>query len=125
MLPPCPTDCPLEEQREQRQERASRQGEEEIRKKGRHGSPLKRNKFCRGEARGPSPSLCKSLCFRGGMRREAGDGLALITRVISPTYVHLNFQMLHQRAASSWKPLGLLAFIYCCHSYSKIRAAVT
>lgn len=51
---------------------------------GTHGSPLKRNKFCSGEARGPSWCLRKSRCFMGGMRRDVGDGPAPIARVTSP-----------------------------------------
>lgn len=51
---------------------------------GRHGSPLKRNKFCSGEARGPSRCLHKSNCFMGGMRTDVGDGLAPIAGVTSP-----------------------------------------
>ena len=61
----------------------------------------------------------------GGMRREVGDGLALITGVISPTYICLNLRIFRQGAASSWKPLGLLALIYWRRYYSQIRTVVT
>ena len=44
--------------REQRRERVSAHGGEEIRRQGRHDKPLKRNKFCRGEVKVP---LCVSV----------------------------------------------------------------
>lgn len=91
--------------------------------RGRRGSPLKRNKFCRGEVRGPSSRLCKSSCFMDGLRREVGDGPALVTRAISPTYICLNFGMFRKKTTSSWKPLELLSLIYCRHYYSKLGTA--
>lgn len=118
-------DCPLEEERVQRQAKRqpTRRGRDQ--REGEPGSPLKGNKFCRGEVSAPSPSPCKSSCFMGGMRGEVGDGLALITGVISPTWVCLNLRIFRQGAASSWKPLGLLALIYWRRYYSQIRTAVT
>lgn len=58
-----------------------------------------------------------------GTRTEAGDGLALVTRAISPTYVCLNLGMFRKKTTSSWKPPQLLSLIYRRHYYSKFRTA--
>lgn len=61
-----------------------------------------------------------------GVRGEVGDGLALMARVISPTYyVCLNPGTFQNRTTSGWKLLELLSLIYGHRYSSKCRATVT
>lgn len=53
-----------------------------------------------------------------------GDGLALITRVISPTSICLIFLDVPSENNLELETAGLPSLIYCHHYYSKIRTTV-
>lgn len=103
----------------------SKPGEEEIRRKGRHDSPLKGNKFCTREARVPPCVSVNQLVLWTGLRGKLGGAPTLITGVVSPADVCLNLRMFHPRATSIRQPLSLLSLIYGRYYYSTVRTAVT
>lgn len=97
--------------RKQRRERVSECGEEEIRRKGRQGKPLKRNKFCRGEVKVPPCVSVNHLVLWTGCRRVGGCR-ASIARAVCPAYVRPQFRTFRLRTTSSCELLGLLSLIY-------------